>query len=383
MKKTLVITVMALFLVFPLLMAVPVMAAYNDFVADADITVSNVSGTGVTADMVIKDQTTVESWSITDGVFVVTLADNSLSMFAATFSDSTAISITYGSGTGECKINNFPGTSVLSITTAGTYTIQPSTSTCTETAASTGTGSSVPVSSGSSGDTTTTDTTTTDTTTTDTTTTTEAPAVGEPATDAQGDVTLGQMTADAETVVTGDVNQVIAKMGVSRDTSAEATFSDTIVANVIADTAVTAQVRNAFTNFVTYGTPATQALGAGERAGVVNSFKAALGKMPTTAQDWNDVVKIANGRWPSQTSQVAEDRAAISFKTVYLRTPDRTNPHDDAAITVMAYGLRPANRNMDSEKAAIKTFKAIYGYNPSAATAWDVVRAVAYSGSTR
>jgi len=49
----------------------------------------------------------------------------------------------------------------------------------------------------------------------------------------------------------------------------------------------------------------------------------------------------------------------------------------------MAYGLRPAGRNLDSEKAAIKYFKAIYGYTPSAATAWDVVRAIAYSGSTR
>jgi len=67
----------------------------------------------------------------------------------------------------------------------------------------------------------------------------------------------------------------------------------------------------------------------------------------------------------------------------YLRDPNRTNAHDDAAVTVMAYGLRPAGRNLDSEKAAIKYFKAIYGYTPSAATAWDVVRAIAYSGSTR
>ena len=40
-----------------------------------------------------------------------------------------------------------------------------------------------------------------------------------------------------------------------------------------------------------------------------------------------------------------------------------------AAVVVMAYGLRPANRNFDSEKAAIQIFKNIYGYNPEKATA--------------
>jgi hypothetical protein len=49
----------------------------------------------------------------------------------------------------------------------------------------------------------------------------------------------------------------------------------------------------------------------------------------------------------------------------------------------MTYGLRPAKRNLDSEKAAIKIFKDIYGYAPKTASAWDVVRAIAYSGATR
>ena len=141
--------------------------------------------------------------------------------------------------------------------------------------------------------------------------------------------------------------------------------------------------QNALNNFIAYGTDTTLKLGAGERAGVVNSFKAALGKLPTTEADWNDVMKISNGRWPSQTNKAAEDKATINFKKVYLRDPDRENAHDDAAVTVMAYGLRPADRNLNSEKAAIKSFKAIYGYAPSAATAWDVVRAIAYSGAKR
>jgi hypothetical protein len=59
------------------------------------------------------------------------------------------------------------------------------------------------------------------------------------------------------------------------------------------------------------------------------------------------------------------------------------NSNDNAAVTIMAYGLRPANRNTESEKTAIKSFKYIYGKNPVSAMEWDVVRAIAYSGAKR
>jgi len=136
-------------------------------------------------------------------------------------------------------------------------------------------------------------------------------------------------------------------------------------------------------NFIAYGTPNTQILGAGERAGVVNSFKAAFNRMPASDLDWQDAVKIANGRWPNQRSQVAEDRSKISFRTIYRREPDMSHPFDNAAVTVMAYGLRPSNRNLNSERAAITIFRNIFGYHPSTATNWDAVRAIAYSGATR
>jgi hypothetical protein len=191
------------------------------------------------------------------------------------------------------------------------------------------------------------------------------------------------MTDDASTIMANDVNHVIAEVGAKANTASEAKQNKAIVDSIVKGSGATAQVQTAITNFVAYGTKTTTSLGAGERAGVVNSFKSALGKLPTTQADWNDVVKIANGRWPSQTNKAAEDKATINFKKVYLRAPDRANAHDDAAVTVMSYGLRPADRNLNSEKSAIKSFKAIYGYNPTTATAWDVVRAIAYSGATR
>jgi len=142
-------------------------------------------------------------------------------------------------------------------------------------------------------------------------------------------------------------------------------------------------VRARITEFVTYGSPTTDRLGEGERGGVVDSFRSAFNKLPETQADWEDVVKIANGRWPSQRNEAWEDRATRSFRAIYLREPDRTNPHDDAAVVVMAYGLRPRDRNLESERIAIRTYERIFGRAPSSASAWDAVRAIAYSGATR
>ena len=116
---------------------------------------------------------------------------------------------------------------------------------------------------------------------------------------------------------------------------------------------------------------------------MLSSYKSTFGKLPVTQAEWEDVIKIANGRWPTERSAESEAAAATAFKKIYKRTSDRTNPHDDAAITIIAYGLRPSSRNLNSENAAIKSFRWIYGYSPKSAVAWDIVRAIAYSGATR
>jgi len=139
----------------------------------------------------------------------------------------------------------------------------------------------------------------------------------------------------------------------------------------------------AINNFIVYGTKSSQNLGKGERAGVVNSYKSAFGKLPITEAEWKDCIAIGNGRWPNEKNIAAENKSLIEFKKIYKREPNRNNAHDDAAVTVISYGLRPTNRNLNSEKAAIKSFKAIYKYAPLSATDWDIVRAIAYSGATR
>jgi hypothetical protein len=124
-------------------------------------------------------------------------------------------------------------------------------------------------------------------------------------------------------------------------------------------------------------------LGAGERGGSIASFQGAFNRLPNSNLDWQDVVKIGNGRWTTQTSPTAEARAKVSFKQIYLRAPNMSNAKDNAAVTVMAYGLRPAQRNTASEKAAILSFKYIYKRMPVSAADWDEVRAIAYSGAKR
>ncbi|HBV33037.1 TPA: hypothetical protein DIC39_00030 [Patescibacteria group bacterium] len=141
--------------------------------------------------------------------------------------------------------------------------------------------------------------------------------------------------------------------------------------------------RYAIAYFLQNGTTNTLWLGMGERAGVVDSFKSAFARLPQTDLDWQDVIKIANGRWPSRLSPEREQAVYTHYKKIYLKDPDRKNPHDDAAITIMAYGLRNPNRNLNSEKTAIKYFKDIYGRVPASASDWDIMRAIAYSGAVR
>ncbi len=136
--------------------------------------------------------------------------------------------------------------------------------------------------------------------------------------------------------------------------------------------------------FIHYGTPTTKSLGAGERGGVINSYYSAFNKMPISEKDWQDIIKIANGRWPTARNiQLEEHNRTEIFKQIYKRVANMSTAHDNAAITVITYGLRPLNRNLDSEKTAIKFFKGIFKYNPSNAKDWDIVRAIAYSGAIR
>ncbi|MBU0722073.1 hypothetical protein KKA93_01280 [Patescibacteria group bacterium] len=145
-------------------------------------------------------------------------------------------------------------------------------------------------------------------------------------------------------------------------------------------------VKESINNFITYGVDEnTKKLGAGERAAVMYSFKNAFNKLPETEQELADAIKIANGRWPELRNDNAEKKAKEQFQKIYKRIADMNNASDNAAITVMAYGLRQKadNRNLDSEKAGIKTFYNIYKHNPGTTEEWNIMQAITYSGASR
>ena len=145
-------------------------------------------------------------------------------------------------------------------------------------------------------------------------------------------------------------------------------------------------MREAINNFVAYGVDQnTKKLGAGERAAVIHSYKKAFGQLPDSEEELTDVVKIANGRWPGHTNKEAEKEAKEKFREIYKRVPDMDNPRDEAAITVMAYGLRQRaeNRNLESEKKGIKIFESIYGHAPQNTEEWNIMQAITYSGASR
>ena len=138
--------------------------------------------------------------------------------------------------------------------------------------------------------------------------------------------------------------------------------------------------------FVSYGVDDnTKALGAGERAAVIKSYYQAFGKFPESPNELGDMIKIANGRWPEAKNESAERKARDEFQKIYKRIADMDEPQDSAAITVMAYGLRQKaeNRNLESEKKGIETFRHIYGHNPSTTEDWNMMQAITYSGASR
>ncbi len=149
---------------------------------------------------------------------------------------------------------------------------------------------------------------------------------------------------------------------------------------------ISSKMEEMVNNFITYGVDDnTKRLGEGERAAVMYSYKDAFKKLPEDEDEMADAIKIANGRWPSKKSEEAEKKAKKHFRKIYKRVADMDDSKDDAAITVMAYGLRQKaeNRNLESEKKGIKIFKDLYGKHPDTTEDWNVMQAITYSGSTR
>ena len=155
---------------------------------------------------------------------------------------------------------------------------------------------------------------------------------------------------------------------------------------LIGVSAITEVMQNSINNFITYGVDEnTKRLGEGERAAVMYSFKSAFGKLPEDESELADAIKIANGRWPSKTSEEAETSAKENFEFIYKRAANMSDAKDNAAVTIMAYGLRQKaeNRNLNSERNGIQIFEALFNRLPTTTEDWNIMQAITYSGASR
>jgi len=201
------------------------------------------------------------------------------------------------------------------------------------------------------------------------------------------DEQIVEIEEKTESLLENRLGEVLAELEELRDIVKEQQSEIKYLSSLVHDlSAVTEKMQSAINQFITYGVDNnTKKLGAGERAAVIHSYKEAYGRLPKDQEELTDAIKIANGRWPSRLSPEAEDRAIDKFETIYHRSPDLSNPKDEAAIMVMTYGLRQAaeNRNLNSEKKAIKSFKAIFHKVPQSTEDWNALQAIAYSGASR
>ncbi len=150
--------------------------------------------------------------------------------------------------------------------------------------------------------------------------------------------------------------------------------------------AIAVSAKESLNSFITYGVDeSTKKLGAGERAAVLSSYKVAFNKLPEQETEIEDMIKIANGRFPTERNSQAEKRAQHDFVRIYKHIPIMTRQTDAAAIMIMAYGLRQRaeNRNFDSERNGINTYRALFGKMPSDTDDWNTMQAITYSGATK
>lgn len=179
--------------------------------------------------------------------------------------------------------------------------------------------------------------------------------------------------------VTADVQTHLTHLGRVRDTAMEDRFNKILTPRIAPDSTPEAQL-NAIRNFVNYGTKSNQRLGHGERAGAIDSFRAAFGHLPQDECDWQNVIKLANTKLPQELNPERETVVQATFRAVYGRLPVVSDIKDDIAQKIMAYGIRPQIRDLNAETTAISAFKKMFGKVPTNASEWDTNRALAYSG---
>ncbi len=195
-----------------------------------------------------------------------------------------------------------------------------------------------------------------------------------------------EMEERALLLMSGSMEKIFSENGVVADTDLEGAYYREHMHRLDSGNILDSGTKKTIIRFIAYGVDNnTNMLGAGERAAVLYSYQRAYNKLPEFKSEFTDIIKIANGRWPGERSGHAEIEAIEDFTKVYKRLPNMENISDNAAVTVIAYGLRQQadNRNLESEHDAFNTFLSIFGHLPESTREWNILQAITYSGASR
>jgi ferredoxin len=179
---------------------------------------------------------------------------------------------------------------------------------------------------------------------------------------------------------TDNISAILNSIGANKNATAEATVKAKNLTPLIKSYKLTAAQINTLNYFLVYGSIGTFKLSATDRAGYLASYIQAYAQAPKTEANWNDLLSIAVGNIPAVHSVKAENQAKIEFKKVYKRNANVNNAADNRAIMYIAYGIKISARNLANEAKAIKTFQSVYSHAPVNTLAWNIVKAIAYSG---
>jgi hypothetical protein len=192
-----------------------------------------------------------------------------------------------------------------------------------------------------------------------------------------------QINSEATTLYSGNLTNILKSIKVTKNAKLEASDKTKYLATLLKGLKLTTTQANSLNYFVTYGTPSTLKIGTAERANILASYLWTYKKLPNKETEWSDLFNIVFNRLPLLRSQSAETQAKEEFKKVYSRNANLNNSADKAAVMIMAYGLRSTSRNLTAENKALKLFKTTYSHAPVSPLAWNIVRAIAYSGVTK
>ena len=196
-------------------------------------------------------------------------------------------------------------------------------------------------------------------------------------------VDMTQLASEAKLFFQNDLAGILKNANSVKNVKLEATVKTKNLNPLIKGYKLTAEQINSLNQFLTYGSLTTLKMNAADRASYLASYIWAYSQAPKTEAQWNDFLNIVSGNEPVNHSVKAETQAKSEFKKVYNRNANMNNSADKKAIMFIAYGLKYNTRNVASENKAISIFRSTYSHAPISPLAWNIVRAIAYSGVTK